>query len=99
MVLGYGLEDEIPGHSVLSKARKRWEGEVFASLFARTIGQCVEAGLVEGSSLHVDASLVAANASRNSVIEVLVEQEVTKSPNYPLKIFPKDRHIPSIAFA
>ena len=22
--LGYGLEDEIPRHSVLSKARKRW---------------------------------------------------------------------------
>ena len=26
--LGYGLEDEIPTHSVLSKARKRWGSQV-----------------------------------------------------------------------
>jgi transposase len=83
--LGYRLEDEVPGHSVLSKARKRWGGEVFASLFARTIGQCVEAGLVAGEKLHVDASLVTADASRNSVIEVLVEQEVAKLDELPLE--------------
>ena len=29
--LGYGLNDEIPNHSVLSKARRRWGKEVFAS--------------------------------------------------------------------
>jgi len=27
--LGYGLNDEVPDHSVLSKARKRWGVEVF----------------------------------------------------------------------
>jgi transposase len=32
--LGYGLDDEIPDHSVLSKARKRWGQEVFVSLSA-----------------------------------------------------------------
>jgi transposase len=76
--LGYGLEDEIPNHSVLSKARKRWGAEVFERLFARSVEQCVEAGLVDGSKLYVDASLVAANASRNSVIEVVVRREVSK---------------------
>jgi transposase len=76
--LGYGLEDEIPHHSVLSKARKRWGAEVFERLFARSVEQCVEAGLVDGSKLYVDASLVTANASRNSVIEVVVRREVSK---------------------
>ena len=76
--LGYGLEDEVPNHSVLSKARKRWGAEVFERLFMRSVQQCVEAGLVDGSKLHVDASLVAANASRNSVIEVAVRREVNK---------------------
>src|SRR3984893_17871476 len=66
--LGYGLDDEIPGHSVLSKARTRWGKEVFESLFVRTIGQCVKAGLVDGGKLHVDSSLIEANASRESVI-------------------------------
>src|SRR5260370_11686570 len=65
--LGYGLDDQIPDHSVLTKARKRWGKKVFASLFSRVVEQCVEAGLVEGRKLHVDASLVQANASLRSV--------------------------------
>lgn len=67
--LGYGLEDEIPDHSVLSKARARWGEAVFERLFVRTIEQCVRAGLVDGRKLHVDASLVEADASRESVIK------------------------------
>jgi transposase len=67
--LGYGLEDEIPDHSVLSKARTRWGKEVFESLFVRTIAKCVEAGLVDGKKLHVDSSLIEADASRESVIK------------------------------
>lgn len=65
--LGYGLDDAIPNHSVLSKARRRWGKEVFERLFIRTVEQCVAAGLVSGDKLHVDASLVAANASKDSV--------------------------------
>src|SRR6267142_1753854 len=30
--LGYGLDDTIPNHSVLSKARKRWGQEVFVAV-------------------------------------------------------------------
>lgn len=67
--LGYGLDDEIPDHSVLSKARARWGKEVFESLFVRTVGQCVAAGLVDGRKLHVDASLVDADAAKESVIK------------------------------
>ena len=65
--LGYGLDDEIPNHSVLSKARKRWGKEVFEGFFVRTVMQCVEAGLVEGQKIHVDSSLIDANASKDSV--------------------------------
>jgi transposase len=67
--LDYGLDQKIPDHSVLSKARTRWGKEVFESLFVRTVAQCVEAGLVDGSKLHVDASLVDADAAKESVIK------------------------------
>src|SRR5919109_3558498 len=67
--LGYGLNDEIPNHSVLSKARRRWGKEVFESFFVRTVLQCIEAGLVDGKKIHVDASLINANASRDSVVK------------------------------
>ena len=67
--LDYGLDDRIPNHSVLSKARRRWGTEVFEALFVRTVAQCVAAGLVDGSKIHVDASLVDANASKDSVVK------------------------------
>jgi len=67
--LGYGLNDEIPNHSVLSKARRRWGPEVFEQLFIRIVWQCVQAGLVDGKKIHVDGSLVDANASNNSIVK------------------------------
>jgi transposase len=67
--LGYTLDSEIPDHSVLSKARRRWGVEVFKELFERVVFQCVEAGLVDGSKIFVDASLIEADASNNSVVD------------------------------
>ena len=71
--LGYGLDQEIPDHSVLSKARARWGNEVFEQLFVRTISACVAAGLVSGNKIHLDGSLIAANASRDSVVKTSPE--------------------------
>lgn len=71
--LGYGLDDEAPNHSVLSKARARWGGELFEELFVRTVRQCVEAGLVDGAKVHVDGSLIDADASRDSVVKADAE--------------------------
>jgi len=67
--LGYGLEDAIPDHSVLSKARARWGRAAFEKFFVRTVGQCVAAGLVDGTKIHVDSSLNEANASCDSVVK------------------------------
>jgi transposase len=67
--LGYGLDDQVPNHSVLSKARARWGVDVFERLFVRVVQQCVQMGLVDGKKLHVDGSLVDANASNNSVVK------------------------------
>jgi transposase len=67
--LGYGLDDAIPDHSVLSKARARWGKAVFESFFIRVVLQCVEKGLVDGSKIHVDSSLIDAHASKDSVIK------------------------------
>jgi transposase len=67
--LGYDLEDEIPNHSVLSKARTRWGVAAFKEFFERIVWQCVEAGLVDGSKIFVDSSLIDADASNNSVVD------------------------------
>jgi len=75
--LGYGLDDEIPNHSVLSKARARWGIDVFETLFTRIVAQCKLTGLIEGKKLYMDGSLIDANASNNAVVKgcpELIEQ-------------------------
>jgi transposase len=67
--LGYDIDSEVPDHSVLSKARVRWGVEAFRRFFERVVWQCVEAGLVVGSKIFVDSTLMDADASNNSVID------------------------------
>jgi transposase len=67
--LGYDLDDEIPDHSVLSKARARWGVDAFKGFFERIVLQCLKEGLIDGHKMFIDASLIDADASRNSVID------------------------------
>ena len=76
--LGYGLEDEVPNHSVLSKARKRWGAGVFERLFKETVCRCLEAGLIDGGKVHVDSSDIRANASKNSVVDIAFSETLGK---------------------
>jgi transposase len=66
--LGFDLERAIPDHSVLSKARARWGPHVFEKLFVQTVSQCVQAGLVNGRLLHVDSTMVKANAHKDTIV-------------------------------
>lgn len=66
--LNFDLDTPVPDHSVLSKARARWGEKVFEQLFVRLVEQCVQAGLVDGSLLHVDSTIIKAQASRDSVV-------------------------------
>lgn len=61
---GYDWDSVIPDHSVISKARRRWGVTVFTDLFQRILDQCVQAGLVDGRTLHVDASVIKADADK-----------------------------------
>ena len=65
--LDLSLDQEVPNHSVLSKARRRWGVDVFERVFVRTVQQCVEAGLIDGQKVHADATLVDADASKDSI--------------------------------
>jgi len=65
--LGYDLSWQVPDHSILSKARKRWGREVFERLFEQTVARCMAVGLVDGREVLVDSSLIDANASIDSM--------------------------------
>ncbi|MBF8302162.1 MAG: transposase, family protein, partial [Candidatus Dadabacteria bacterium] len=73
----FDLDTDIPNHSVLSKARKRWGEEAFRGFYERVVWQCtetssaqvVEKGLVDGRKIFMDSSLIQADASNNSVVD------------------------------
>lgn len=67
--LGYDIDDEIPNHSVLSKARARWGVFAFKTFFERIVLQCADAGLIDGRKLFTDSSIMQADASNNSVVK------------------------------
>ena len=64
---GYDLDEKTPDHSVISKARRRWGLEVFTEFFENILGQCVAIGLVDGETIHVDSSMIDANASKDKL--------------------------------
>jgi len=63
----YDLDSELPDHSVLSKARRRWGAELFRTFFQNVLIQCLKAGLVDGQVVHIDSSMIHANASVDSL--------------------------------
>jgi transposase len=64
---GYDLDDSTPNHSVLSKARRRWGTDVFKQFFQNILEQCIEAGLVDGQTIHLDSSMIDADASKDKL--------------------------------
>jgi transposase len=63
----YDLDDRTPDHSVLSKARRRWGREVFSEFFAAILQQCMDAGLVDGTTIHIDSSMIDGNVSKETL--------------------------------
>ena len=66
---GYELHEPLPHHSSLTRIRKRWGSERFKRIFQRTVAACVQAGLVDAETVHVDATLMRANVSWESLSE------------------------------
>ena len=64
---GFGLGDRLPDHSSLTRIRQRWGAERFRHVFQRTARACVSAGIAKGEVVHVDASLIRADVSWESL--------------------------------
>lgn len=76
---GYGLHEALPDHSSLTRLRQRWGSERFKRIFERTIAQCVKAGLVGGETVHVDATLIRADVSWESLVREHAERVMTEN--------------------
>src|SRR4051812_48888844 len=71
--IGYGLHEVLPDHSSLTRIRQRWGAGRFRSIFEGTVKACVEAKIATGEIVHIDASLVRADVSWESLAARHVE--------------------------
>src|SRR5438094_502540 len=65
--LGYELDEALPDHSVLTKARRRFGTRVYELFFKRIVQLCEQRGLVQGDVLFIDSTLSDANAARDTL--------------------------------
>src|SRR5262245_22138373 len=67
---GLNIEDNIPDHSVFSRARSERfrESDLFRRVFEHVVEACIAAGLVGGEDFAVDASLIVADANKQRSI-------------------------------
>lgn len=86
--VGYDLDEQVPDHSIFSKAWARFGKELFCEIFSRILAECAKAGLVTGDALYIDSTLVKADAALSSLVEVSLSpddywQELEKSEHKP----------------
>src|SRR3712207_6488986 len=65
---GCGLAEALPDHSSLTRIRQRWGAERFRRIFQRTVKACVAAKIATGEVVHIDASLIRADVSWESLV-------------------------------
>ncbi|GAG57704.1 hypothetical protein ES703_45492 [subsurface metagenome] len=68
--IGYDLDEEIPDHSIFSKARVRFGKKLFVEIFEKILVKCIELGLVSKKGMLIDSTIVRANASDGSMVEI-----------------------------
>jgi len=76
---GYRLDDKLPDHSSLTKIRQRWGTERFKKIFLKTVQSCIDANLVNGETIHVDATLIRADVSWESVTTEYAETVIKEN--------------------
>ena len=66
--LGYGLTNNPPDHSSVSRTRRRLSVEAHAAVFGWVLERLHASGLVSGRTLGVDATTLEANAALRSIV-------------------------------
>ena len=81
--IGYNLEEDIPDHSSLTRIRDRFGQEKFQEMFDELLKQCKAKGLITGEHLNIDATLVRADASTDSLqpIKDFAKDVFTNNPS------------------
>lgn len=64
---GFRLDETLPDHSSLTKIRQRWGADKFKKIFQNIVKMCIDAGLVNCETVHIDSTLIRADVSWESI--------------------------------
>lgn len=76
---GFRLHEILPEHSSLTKIRQRWGPERFKRIFQKTVQMCIDAGLVNGETVHIDSTLIRADVSWESLTTEYAEKTLKEN--------------------
>jgi transposase len=76
---GFRLDEALPEHSSLTKIRQRWGPERFKRIFRKTVQMCIDAGLVNGETVHIDSTLIRADVSWESLTTQYAEKVIKEN--------------------
>src|SRR3954467_2356817 len=72
--IGYGLHETLPDHSSLTRIRQRWGAERFKAILTRSAQACVVAQIATGEIVHIDASLIRADVTWDTIVAAHADQ-------------------------
>jgi transposase len=73
--IGYDLDEAVPDHSIFSKARERFGKKLFLNIFEEILKKCINLGLVSNEAILIDSTVVKANASAQSLVDIDLSPE------------------------
>jgi len=76
---GFRLHEVLPEHSSLTKIRQRWGQQRFKKIFQKTVEMCIDAGLVNGETVHIDSTLIRADVSWESLTTEYADKAFTEN--------------------
>jgi transposase len=80
---GYRLDEALPNHSSLTRIRQRWGEARFKKILGKTVEACIRAGLVSGETVHIDATLIRADVSWESLTVRHMDLVLEVNPESP----------------
>jgi transposase len=66
--LGYGLDEQTPDHSTISRTRRLYWLETHKAVFQWVVQVLIEEGLIRGQTVSIDATTLEANAAMKSIV-------------------------------
>lgn len=81
--LGYDIDEPLPDHSIMTKTRNRFGPEAYRRFFEKVVTACVDAGLTEGDTAFLDATIIDSRSGDLGIrSRALVEQLKSSTEGY-----------------